>query len=89
MTAPTSPQTPADIRRAERAIDDATRYLTAYIFRQIAEAGNDYKLSEKTGIPRTTIQATMRTGGILALRKLAYKLAAAKAKQSISATCRV
>jgi len=64
-----------DITRADRLIKDAERHLTAYIFRKIAEAGNDYKLAEKTGIPRSTIQSTLRTGGVLALRSLAYRLA--------------
>ena len=64
-----------DITRAERLIKDAERHLTAYIFRKIAEAGNDYKLAEKTGIPRSTIQSTLRMGGVLALRSLAYRLA--------------
>lgn len=71
-----------DITKAERLIKDAQNHLTAYIFRQIAEAGNEYKLAEKTGIPRTTIQTTLREGGILALRKLAYRLAEAKRKKS-------
>jgi DNA-binding phage protein len=71
-----------DITKAERLIKDAQNHLTAYIFRQIAEAGNEYKLAEKTGIPRTTIQTTLREGGILALRKLAYRLAEVKRKKS-------
>lgn len=71
-----------DITKAERLIKDAQNHLTAYIFRQIAEAGNEYKLAERTGIPRTTIQTTLREGGILALRKLAYRLAEAKRKKS-------
>lgn len=70
------PAAPAqDVTRAERLIKDAERHLTAYIFRKIGEAGNDYKLAEKTGIPRSTIQSTLRTGGVLALRSLAYRLA--------------
>lgn len=64
-----------DITRAERLIKDAERHLTAYIFRKIAEAGNDYKLAKKTGIPRSTISDTLRRGGVLALRSLAYRLA--------------
>lgn len=71
-----------DITKAERLIKDAQNHLTAYIFRQIAEAGNEYKLAEHTGIPRTTIQTALREGGILALRKLAYRLAEAKSKKS-------
>lgn len=67
--------TPAPLRRADTHIEKSKKYLTDYIEKKIAEAGNDYELAKKTGIPRTTIQSTLRVGGVLALRKLAYKLA--------------
>lgn len=67
---------------ADRHAAEAVRHLTEYIKDRILEAGNEYKLAERTGIPRTTIQTTLREGGILALRKLAYRLAEAKRKKS-------
>jgi len=67
-------KTPPLIRQADNCIDSAALHLSEYIQNRITEAGGEKALSAETGVPRSTINDTLRRGGVLGLRSLAYRL---------------
>jgi hypothetical protein len=71
-----------DIENADAALASAAQHLESYLRRKIAEAGNDYRLAERLGIPRSTIELTLRRRSVLAMRRLAYRIMQAEATRT-------
>jgi hypothetical protein len=70
-----------DIETADAALASAAQYLESYLRRKIAEAGNDYRLAERLGIPRSTIEVTLRRRSVSGMRRLAQRIMTAENSQ--------
>ena len=66
------------IEYARNHLQHAKAELRAYLEDEVYEAGSDYELAEKTGIPRSTIRAAISRGSVTGLLKLSEKIAKAK-----------
>lgn len=71
-----------NIQQAELHLDEATRHLVAYIQRHVALAGSQRMLCARLNIPYASLNSTLQRGGILGLRKLAYRIQAGLAAHS-------
>jgi hypothetical protein len=69
---------PEPLTHAERLFTAGAENLTRYIRARIEQAGSEKALSDETGVPRSTINDTLKRGGVLVLRSLAYRLAEGK-----------